>query len=239
MTLPLTEALEELIALGVEGPALIAAIRRLEAVTYETRIATLEEAVAVASAREDEALRNRRERQEKDAQRKRVRRTSADIRGNPGTSADNPPPPSFPPEPPKPPTPTRECVTTRASREREEAAFGRFWSAYPRKVGKADARKAFTRAWRKLPPMEEELILSGGLERAQAAWTDAQFIPHAATWLNGERWQDEPGEVIQLQPRKANDRPHHDRSPTPREDRLGRMLRGAMAAVDERKSELG
>lgn len=111
-----------------------------------------------------------------------------------------PPPPQTPP----PPTHTPRSVSTR---EREDAAFGRFWAAYPRKVGKADARKAFAKAWRKLPPMEEEPILTGGLERAKAAWVDAQFIPHAATWLNGERWQDEPEPIIPLKPRLIHDRP--------------------------------
>lgn len=149
---------------------------------------------------------------------------------------ETPPPPSFPPEPPQTPTPTRECITTRGEREREDAGFAKFWAAYPRKTAKADARKAFTKAWRKLPPFDEEAILSGGLERAKAAWTDAQFIPHAATWLNGERWQDEPT-IIHL--RRPNERPHDHPAPTAREDRLGRMLRGALAAVDEREPKLG
>jgi hypothetical protein len=128
--------------------------------------------------------------------------------GDAGDAA--PPPPSFPPEPPKSPTPTRECITTREERVREDAGFARFWTAYPRKTAKADARKAFTKAWKKLPPFDEEAILIGGLERAKASWGEAQFIPHAATWLNGERWQDEPPEVIQLKPRQTHERPHAD-----------------------------
>jgi hypothetical protein len=147
-----------------------------------------------------------------------------------------PPPPAFPPEPPQPPTPTRECISTREEREREEAGFAKFWQAYPRKTAKADARKAFAKAWRKLPPFDEELILAGGLERAKAAWTDAQFIPHAATWLNGERWQDE-ATIIPMKP--PHERPHHDPRQAARADRLGRSLAGLMAAVDEREPAMG
>lgn len=141
---------------------------------------------------------------------------------------------SLPPSPqtPQPPTHTRVSITTREADAREDAAFGRFWAEYPRKTAKADARKAFGKAWKKLPPFDEEAILLGGLAVAKAAWTDAQFIPHAATWLNGERWADEPQPIPE--PRKANDRNHQpQRQPTARDDRLSRMLSGALAAADE------
>ncbi len=70
-------------------------------------------------------------------------------------------------------------------------AFERFWRAYPRKVGKSEARKAFAKALLKLGG-DGEQVLVGSLERAKAAWTDPQFIPHASRWLNAERWEDEP-----------------------------------------------
>lgn len=145
--------------------------------------------------------------------------------------------PALSPQTPQTHPHTRESVTTREGREREEAAFGRFWQAYPRKTAKADARKAFGRAWRKLPPTDEESILAGGLERAKAGWDDPQFIPHAATWLNHERWTDEPPTPCTRTPN--GNRPHHDNRPTAREDRLGRSLAGLMAAVDEREPRLG
>lgn len=85
---PLADALEELIALGVEGPALVAAMRRLECATYTDRMKTLEEAVAETARLADEQLQKANARRAKDAERKRVQRTSADVLGNPGTSAD-------------------------------------------------------------------------------------------------------------------------------------------------------
>lgn len=67
--------------------------------------------------------------------------------------------------------------------------FTTFWRLYPRKVGRANAEKAFG----KLKPLERveaterlALFLPGWEAR------DREFIPHAATWLNGRRWEDEP-----------------------------------------------
>lgn len=145
----------------------------------------------------------------------------------------SPAPSLSPPDPPNP-APTPVSVNTSREREaREEAAWGKFWADYPRKVCKAEARKAFTKAWRKLPPFDEEAVLIGGLERAKAAWVDAQFIPHAATWLNGERWQDEPT-VIELQPRKAHERPHPDDKLARKEANLARAFAASGRAAGQR-----
>jgi hypothetical protein len=73
--------------------------------------------------------------------------------------------------------------------------FDRFWMAYPRKVGKPAARRAFQTAMKKSPLVE----IGDGLRRWQAYWTwrnAPQFIPHPSTWLNQERWNDDPPPVI-------------------------------------------
>ena len=74
-----------------------------------------------------------------------------------------------------------------------EGPFDVFWRAYPRKTGKGDARKKFTRA---LEKTTFETIMNA-LERVKssAQWQrdGGQFIPHPATWLNQERWDDDPG----------------------------------------------
>lgn len=145
--------------------------------------------------------------------------------------------PPLSPQTPQTPPHTRESITTREAKAREDASFAKFWASYPRKTAKEDARKAFAKAWKALPPSGGDEILAGGLERAKAGWVDAQFIPHAATWLNGKRWQDE-ADVIQLNPRKVHERPH-PHQPTARQDRLGRSLAGLMAAVDEREADVG
>ena len=68
--------------------------------------------------------------------------------------------------------------------------FEDFWAAYPRKVAKGNARKAFAAAMKKTSIDE----ISAGLNKQLTALSskESQYIPHASTWLNGERWNDEP-----------------------------------------------
>ena len=73
-----------------------------------------------------------------------------------------------------------------------EAAFDRFWAAYPRKTDKQDAKKAFFR----LKPDEallQTMLAAIEKQKKSAQWAEesGRFIPHASTWLNGCRWEDE------------------------------------------------
>lgn len=70
--------------------------------------------------------------------------------------------------------------------------FNTFWTAYPKKVSKQSAQKAFA----KINPDDDlmETILSAVASQSQSEqWTkdDGKFIPYPATWLNGRRWEDE------------------------------------------------
>ena len=71
----------------------------------------------------------------------------------------------------------------------QEESFERFWSMYPRKEGKQKARSAFQKVGVPL-----EVILSA-LEQHKKSdqWmkNNGEFIPHASTWLNGKRWEDQ------------------------------------------------
>jgi hypothetical protein len=75
--------------------------------------------------------------------------------------------------------------------------FDRFWEAYPHKVGKRAAETAFQRA---LKRSDLASILTG-LQRAQLSrsWADG-FIPHPTTWLNQDRWLDEPDDRARAPP---------------------------------------
>jgi hypothetical protein len=68
------------------------------------------------------------------------------------------------------------------------AGFADFWLAYPRKVGKGAAERAFNAAVAKGASVAD---IAAGLNRQR--WpADRQFIPHPTTWLNQTRWQDDP-----------------------------------------------
>ena len=70
-----------------------------------------------------------------------------------------------------------------------ETEFDRFWHAYPRKTAKAKARKAFDKALCKTDVGTMLRALQWQCKTEQ--WLQG-IIPHAATWLNQERWDDEP-----------------------------------------------
>lgn len=74
------------------------------------------------------------------------------------------------------------------TRKNYSEEFAKFWSAYPRKEGKKNAEKAFAKAIKKIK-------LDDLLEALEAYKTTKSvkdgFACHAATWLNGERWEDE------------------------------------------------
>lgn len=74
------------------------------------------------------------------------------------------------------------------------AEFDRFWSEYPKKVGKIAAKKAFERA-RKRTTLES-LLTAVRRQKCGSQWSrdNGQYIPNPATWLNQGRWEDEvPG----------------------------------------------
>lgn len=67
--------------------------------------------------------------------------------------------------------------------------FEKFWSAYPKKIGKKSAKKAFYRA--KVPV--ETLLTAIERQKCSNQWSkdNGQFIPNPTTWLNQGRWDDE------------------------------------------------
>jgi len=66
--------------------------------------------------------------------------------------------------------------------------FDKFWGAYPKKVARKDAEKR----WKRLSETEQRAALEA-LPRHVKAWQgrETQYIPHASTWLNQARWEDE------------------------------------------------
>jgi len=72
-----------------------------------------------------------------------------------------------------------------------QTAFDRWWSAYPKKVKKRDAEKA----WGKLKPADQESAVADVAVRVKTdeQWTrdGGQYIPYPATYLRARQWEDE------------------------------------------------
>jgi hypothetical protein len=69
--------------------------------------------------------------------------------------------------------------------------FDRFWKAYPRKVKKPQALKA----WQKLNPNQglfDQIMKTLEAHKKSNQWTgqSGKYIPHPITWLNNESWND-------------------------------------------------
>ena len=75
--------------------------------------------------------------------------------------------------------------------------FNQFWNAYPRKVGKLAAHRAFQKArlhGATLPALLE------GVERYKRGKPSYADWAHPTTWLTQGRWMDEYGPLSSTQP---------------------------------------
>lgn len=73
-----------------------------------------------------------------------------------------------------------------------EELFLKFWKAYPKKVGKQDALKAF----KKIKPSKELVdqmvsVIEDAKNTEQWTKNNGQYIPNPSTWLNQGRWEDD------------------------------------------------
>ena len=71
----------------------------------------------------------------------------------------------------------------------KQDGFEQFWLVYPRKQNKGRARTAFTKALTKASL--DEILQGAQRYRDDPNRTD-EFTAHASSWLNGERWTDDP-----------------------------------------------
>lgn len=83
----------------------------------------------------------------------------------------------------------------KSNAQQVEREFDVFWQNYPRKVGKGLALKTFA----KLTAEDQQRAIVGVLRLANDPNLPAKaFIPHPGTWLNEQRWFDEPYPERQL-----------------------------------------
>jgi hypothetical protein len=104
-------------------------------------------------------------------------------------SSNHPLPPPSPSPPPPPPTAAAPGRAPELA-ARQRAWFREFWSEYWRRCSKKTAEKAF----RQHVKTEEQFRVVMAAIRAQSPEMlrrEESKRPYAATWLNGERWEDE------------------------------------------------
>jgi len=77
--------------------------------------------------------------------------------------------------------------------------FEIFWAVYPRKIGKALAKKTFIKKKLSYKTLNK-ILLAVEQQKQLKQWQESKYIPHASTWLNQERWEDvfDPDDFIGL-----------------------------------------
>lgn len=86
--------------------------------------------------------------------------------------------------------------------------FSEFWKAYPRRVAKGDARKAWEKASQREPDLLAKCLDALAWQVRQPQWTrdDGAYVPYPATWLNRESYDDEPMDLRSPAQRAADER---------------------------------
>lgn len=87
---------------------------------------------------------------------------------------------------------TTTNVVVKKNKKNSEEWFNAFWTAYPNKANKKKSKERFLKIC-----TSEEIFntIMDGMKKtviAKANVEGTQYIPMASTWLNGERWNDEP-----------------------------------------------
>lgn len=106
-----------------------------------------------------------------------------------------------------------------------DAEFDRWYTDYPRKEGKGQARVAYRAARKKA----DHDTLVAGVAALVARGIERKFTPLPATWLNGERWLDEASDQTQGSANAHSQHPELDengqwREPAPIPAHLMRRL---------------
>lgn len=73
--------------------------------------------------------------------------------------------------------------------QRQPVGFEAFWATYPRREGRRAACKAWDVAITRAP---WDVIVAGARRYADDPNRDPQFTAHPTTWLNQDRWEDDP-----------------------------------------------
>lgn len=110
---------------------------------------------------------------------------------NPEANPRTPPTPS----PPRNARPPAVNASSPDGDQHVSEAFDALWASYPkdRRIDRAKARRLYQRA---VKAGADPVAIQAGLDRWCAHWraeqTEAQYIAHITTWLNGQRWENDP-----------------------------------------------
>jgi hypothetical protein len=74
-----------------------------------------------------------------------------------------------------------------------DPGWKRFWEAFPRRVAKKEARRAWMQI-RPTPADVDKMMVTLAWQCTSPEWLKegGQYVPYPASWLRAARWEDEP-----------------------------------------------
>lgn len=196
-----SDTLKLLMDAGFEGDALLAVVRSIEA-----------DATPAKSARQERNARHYAKTSEK-----RLIKTSEQDLPLEEKGFPTPLPKTqtyIPPSPPK-----------GAHGSTPQSDFEIWYGGYPHKIGRGAALKAFPKALSRSSLAE----LTEGRDRYIRSKPPDRSWCNPATWLNEQRWLDQPDEIAPI-PRQANVQSHPDQRFAAKQDNLSRAYGASEAA---------
>jgi hypothetical protein len=99
-----------------------------------------------------------------------------------------------------------EVSSTRQQAQISPIGFDEFWRVYPKKVGRGETIRAFSRAIENAP--FEDIILGAMRYATERTGQDSRFTKHRVTWLSKACWTDptHPQRKLLLEPRQTSRR---------------------------------
>jgi len=106
-----------------------------------------------------------------------------------------------------------------------EPSFEDFWKAYPRRVGRGAAVKSWDKMTKALKISPADILKGCHAYAAAMRGKDIQYVAHASTWLNQQRWLDDHSTAV------ASEEPAYKQD----EKAFGLMLMNKQAQVLKRQ----
>ena len=105
---------------------------------------------------------------------------------------------------------TAETEKPRTAETISKQRFDLFWAAYPKKVGKKDAQKAWKNAKVKTE-LFDKIMTAVGRARTTDQWQreNGRYIPNPSTWINQGRWDDEIKEASTNGEHRSSNQPNN------------------------------
>ena len=116
-------------------------------------------------------------------------------------------------------------------KEKRQVFLSEFWPAWPRKVSKAAAEKAWCKHATS-PELAQRIVNAVRVQLPQLT-ADLKYCPYPASWLNDKRWEDETTSSAPAAAQASGVHEETDEERRTREAQIRKRLRGSTGVKSE------